>query len=200
MLYRIFIPILFTVALLGCGTPTPLPPPPPITPTRAVVAQPTVPTVPSSTQPSPTSPPAQPSPTFAGTTHVKIFLIAIDDGGKSGKKIGCNDSVVGVERTIPPTQAPLTAALTELFSIHDRNYGQSGLYNILYKSTLKVDGATIVNAKATINLSGKTMLGGVCDNPRFKAQIEETALQFSTVNQVAVFINNLPIDQLLSGK
>lgn len=195
---RFFISTLLSItlafALLGCSPPErPVPPTqPPFPLTQIIVAQPTA--------IAPTVPVLPPLSTSAGTTRVKIFLVAIDDNGKLGKKIGCGDSIVAVERSIPSTQTPLAAALSELFSIHDRNYGQSGLYNALYQSALKVDNATIVSGKATINISGKTQLGGVCDSPRFKAQIEETALQFSTVTQVTIFINNIAIDQLLSEK
>src|SRR5574342_779666 len=138
MLNRKFILLAFTctfiIALLGCSSPErPLPQPPPGTPTR-VIEQPTAP------RPQPTNsflqlPSTPASPASTGTTRVKIFLIAIDDNGKSGKKIGCGDSVVAVERNLAATQAPLAAALTELFSIYDRTYGQSGLYNSLYQST-----------------------------------------------------------------
>ncbi len=44
------------------------------------------------------------------------------------------------------------------------------------------------------------MLGGVCDAPRLKAQIEQTALQFSPGNEVEVYINDVPLDQVLSQK
>ncbi len=198
--------ITFLIALLGCSAPArPTPPAPPFPLTVVIVDQPTL----SAPRVQPTIPLLPPLSTPQSGARVKIFLIAIDDNGKAGKKIGCNDSVVPIERAIGSTQianpaipsgTPLAAALTELFSIHDRNYGQSGLYNALYQSTLKVDSATIASAKATINISGKVTLGGVCDNPRVKAQIEETALQFSIVNQVQVFVNNIPIDQLLSEK
>ncbi len=198
---RILSPTLFVIpfiiALLGCSAPArPTPPAPPFPLTVVIVDQPTQ----AAPRVQPTIPLLPPISTPPSGTRVKIFLIAIDDNGKSGKKIGCNDSVVPVERPVPSTQAPLAAALTELFSIHDRNYGQSGLYNALYQSTLKVDSTTIASAKATVNLSGKVTLGGVCDNPRVKAQIEETALQFPTVSQVQVFVNNIPIDQVLSEK
>lgn len=139
-------------------------------------------------------------PAAAGMMRVKIFFVALNDNGKSGKQIGCNDSIVSVERSVPLTTAPLTAALKELLSIHDRNYGQSGLYNSLYQSNLKVDSVSIVAGKATINLSGTVTLGGACDNPRFASQIQETALQFSTVKQVAVFINGIPLEKILSEK
>src|SRR5262245_36805996 len=78
------------------------------------------------------------APATASTT-VKVFMLALEDNGKSGKKIGCNDSVIGVERAVPRTPAPLGAAIRELLSIRDRIYGQSGLYNALSLSNLKVD-------------------------------------------------------------
>ncbi len=188
------------IVLLGCS---PLVRP---TPTRIITPAPATDTPIASVTPSPTATPASfltPTRTTtvtAGTTRVKIFLIALDDNGKSGKKIGCGDSVVGVERVIPATSTPLTAALNELFSIRGRTYGQSGLYNSLYQSTLKVDGISIADGKATINLSGKVLLGGVCDDPRFDAQIRETALSFSTVKQAAIFINGIPIEKVISEK
>lgn len=131
---------------------------------------------------------------------VKLYFVALNDNGKAGKMIGCQDSVVAVNRAIPETSAPLTAALTQLLSIRTQYYGQSGLYNALYQSNLKVAGVSITSGKATINLTGTYALGGVCDGPRFVAQIQETALQFPTVQQVVVFINGKPLDQVLSGK
>ena len=131
---------------------------------------------------------------------MSIFLIAINDNGRSGKKIGCDDSAVPVERSIPTTAAPLTAALKELLSIREQQYGQSGLYNALAQSNLKLAGVAISNGKATINLSGTLLLGGVCDNPRVAAQIQQTALQFPAVQQAAVFINGVPIERVLSEK
>jgi uncharacterized protein YxeA len=135
-----------------------------------------------------------------GITKVKVFLIAIDDNGKSGKKIGAGDSVIPVEVAVDPTNTPLKAALNKLFSIKDREYGQSGLYNPLYNSNLKLESATIKDGQAEIRISGNLMLGGVLDNPRVKAQIEETALQFSSVKSVLVYLNNKKLDDALSLK
>ncbi len=130
--------------------------------------------------------------------RVNIYLIAEGDNGISGKKIGCNDSIVPVEVAIGPTTAPLTAGLEALFAIDTRTYGQTGLTNALYQSDLRVERITIEQGKATINLSGRYQLGGVCDNPRFEAQIKETALQFSTVDQVSVYINGRSLEDILS--
>ena len=140
-----------------------------------------------------------PAAPAAGTT-VKVFMLALEDDGKSGKKIGCNDSVVAVERLVPRTTAPLGAAIRELVSIRDRMYGQSGLYNALSQSSLRVDAVGLANGVAEIRLSGTFKTGGACDNPRIEAQIKETALQFSTVRTVQVFINDAPLDIALSAK
>lgn len=189
--------IVVSIALVGCGGAAP-------TPTRAaptIVLSTSVASTPLLINPPPPTDTPTRAPTVpAGSMRVKIFMIALNDAGKLGKKIGCGDSVVAVERIIPLTNAVLRESLNELLSVHEQDYGQSGLYNALYQSTLKVDDITLIAAKATIYLSGNVLLGGVCDNPRFDAQIKETALQFSTVKQVSVFVNKIPLEQILSGK
>ncbi len=141
------------------------------------------------------------TPTLAaGTMKIKLFFVALEDNGKSGKKIGCNDSIVAVERTIPFTPAPLTAALRELFSTRERIIGQAGLYNALAQANLKIDSVAVVNGTAIIEISGTLGLSGVCDDPRVQAQLEELALQFSTVNRVQIFLNGIPLEKALSGK
>ena len=131
---------------------------------------------------------------------VKIFLIALEDNGQSGILVGCGDSAVPVTVIIPRTQGVLKAALEKLLSIKEQYYGESGLYNALYQSDLKLKSVTIDQGKAVIHLTGTVMLGGVCDAPRFEAQIKQTALQFSTVSDVEVFINDIPLEDVLSQK
>ncbi len=174
---------------------------PTATPISAATLAPTAvltPTADLSATPRPTS--TRTPVASAGTMQVKIFMIAIGDNGKAGKKIGCDDSVVPVQRTVPATSAVLTAALKELLALHDRNYGTSGLYNALYQSKLSLGSVAITNGRASIQLNGNLLLGGVCDNPRVAAQLQETALQFSTVKQVAVTINGVPLEKVLSEK
>jgi hypothetical protein len=130
----------------------------------------------------------------------QLFFVALEDKGKSGKKIGCDDSIIAVERTMPTTTAPLTTVLRELLAIREATYGASGLHNALAQSDLKVESVAIVNARAEIRLSGSLKLGGVCDGPRVEAQIKETALQFSTVKSVAVWVNGKTLEALLAQK
>jgi spore germination protein GerM len=133
-------------------------------------------------------------------TEVKLFLIAVDDAGRTGKKIGCDDSVVAVTRDLPPTRTPLRAALEELLRI-PRIYGSNPeLYNSLSQSQLKLKSVSVRRGVARLSFAGRLVTGGVCDNPRVQAQIEETALQFPTVKKVKVFINGLPLSEYLSER
>lgn len=133
-------------------------------------------------------------------TRVNIYMVALEDNGAQGDMIGCQDSIVGVPRDIPATASPMEAALTELFAQKDMNYGESGFYNSLYQSNLAVESVVLEEGLATVYLTGEFLIGGACDNPRFKAQIEYTVLQFSEVQAVEIFLNGEPIDQLLDGQ
>lgn len=175
------------------ATPIPTPAPTDAPTATRVVLPTTAPTVAATT-------PTRTPTTAPGTMKVKLFFVALDDNGKSGKKIGCNDSIVAVERAIPATQAPLTATLKELLSIKERNIGPAGLYNALANANLKIDGVAVINSTAIIQLSGTLGLGGVCDDPRAEAQLKELALQFSTVKDTNITLNGVPIEKALSGK
>jgi hypothetical protein len=131
---------------------------------------------------------------------VQIFLIALEDNGQSGMAVGCGDSAIPIHVSIPPTRGVLRAAVEKLLSARQQFYGESGYYNALYQSDLQVAGVTIEQGKATIRLTGTLMLGGACDAPRVEAQLEQTALQFSTVNEVAFFINDQPLEEMLSSR
>lgn len=161
-------------------------PPPP--PTATAVPPTTIP--PTETRPAPTA--------TSSTQRVNIYLIALEDSGRSGPAIGCGDSVVPVEIIIPRTRGILRAALNNLLAIDEAYYGQSGLYNALHQSDLTLADVTIVDREARIFLEGTLFLSGVCDNPRVEAQLEQIALQFSTVDSVAVFVNGEPLKEVLS--
>lgn len=140
------------------------------------------------------------APTPPLVNKVLIFMVAVGDDGRSGKRIGCNDSIIPITLTIEPTPAPLRAALTQLFAVKSQNYGESGLYNALYQSDLRIDSLSIVNARATVHLSGTLRLNGVCDAPRVQAQIEETVRQFATVGSAEIFVNGKRLADVLSQR
>ena len=143
---------------------------------------------------------APPTSTTAAEQTVKIVLIELEGNGQSGPLVGCGDSAIPINVTIPRTQGVLRAALEKLFSAKQQFYGESGYYNALYQSDLNVSGVRIEQGNAIIHLTGTIMLGGTCDAPRVQAQIEQTALQFSTVSDVTVFVNDVPLEDVLSSR
>ncbi len=174
------------------GNASPTPPP-------TVVGVPVNTGVPPTRVP-PTSVPPTSAPPSNTTTTVNIFLIAMNDNGASGPAVGCGDSAVSVRVQVPRTQAVLRASLEKLLSLHSKDYGESGLYNALYQSNLTLDSLALNDGEAVIRLKGQLVSGGVCDDPRIIAQIEHTALQFSTVERATITVNGTPIQDLLSGQ
>lgn len=173
-------------------------------PTSTVIVEPTgtqTNPAPTNTVPPPTAvPPTAASTATLGEMNVKVILIALEDSGQSGTPIGCGDSAVPVTVTIPRTQGVLRAALEKQLSMKQELYGESGLYNALYQSDLQVRSVVINQGTAVIHLTGDLVLGGVCDSPRVQAQLEQTALQFSTVSAVDVFLNEIPLEDALSQR
>ena len=117
--------------------------------------------------------------------EVKVFLVALDDKGKRGRRIGCDDSLVPVARTV--ADASLKAAVEELLAV-PREY-EGGLGNYWAGEDLRVQSATISRGVATIRIRGTLPVAGVCDEPRIEEQIKATARQFRGVRSVRVFLN-----------
>jgi len=164
------------------------------------------PTTPPAAPPSsaPASPPPTQEPTPTGlpeqTAPLTIYYVAVGDNGVSGPKIGCGDSLVAT------TTAPVTftdqvgPSIKTLLANKSRDIGMSGLINVLYQSSLTYLGGELDGSTITIWLSGQFMLGGVCDIPRAKAQLEYTAMSASGATSAQVFVNGRPIDEVLSLK
>src|SRR5918995_266149 len=94
--------------------------------------------------------PAQDVPAAGGPSagrEVKVYLVALDDNGKRGRRIGCNDSLVPVTRTVAATGAPLKAAVEELLAV-PREY-EGGLGNYWAGEDLRVQSAVIGGGMAT---------------------------------------------------
>jgi len=131
--------------------------------------------------------------------RVKIFFVKIGDDGDSGKKIGCGDSLVGIEEVISQTSTPLVSTLQKLLSIEERTV-ESDLYNSLADSDLRVENVFIENDTAKIMLTGKLTVGGVCDTPRVSEQLSQTVLQFPNIEKVEISVNGVSLDDILSGR
>ena len=127
---------------------------------------------------------------LAPTEKVKVYLVAVGDNGKNGRKIGCDDSLVAVSRDVQSTSAPLKAALEELLSMPEES-NESGrkLENFWKGGELKLASVSVRKGTATIKISGTLPVAGICDEPRIIEQIEATAKQFKTVKKVKVTLN-----------
>ena len=118
-----------------------------------------------------------------------------------GIERGC-DKVVLIQHTLAEaTTTPLNASLQQLFSYDSDTVGGWQNFIASQNKTLFFDHAEIKGSKAEIYLTGELgALGGVCDNPRTAIQIEETALAYSTVDSVQLYLNGEPSDLTPSGK
>jgi len=156
---------------------------------------------PSSAPASPTAT-AEPAPTGLPEQvgPLTVYYVAVGDNGISGPRIGCGDSLVATTTAPVRFTDQVGPSVGTLLANKNRDIGMSGLINVLYQSSLtyvagELDGSTI-----TIWLTGQFMLGGVCDIPRAKAQLEYTAMAASGATSAQVFINGRPIDEVLSLK
>lgn len=208
-------------SLSGCfGPPAPAPTSssaaPAITPTATAsptaAASPSVPPTTTATAPpsavppssAPVSPPATQEPTSPGLPEqvapLTIYYVAIDDNGISGPRIGCGDSLVATTTAPVRFTDQVGPSVGTLLANKSRDVGLSGLVNVLYQSNLTYVGGQLDGSTITIYLTGQFMLGGVCDIPRAKAQLEYTAMAAAGATSAQVFVNGRPIDEVLSLK
>ena len=133
---------------------------------------------------------------------IRVYLVALDDRGRSGRRIGCDDSLVSVRRSIRATAAPLRAAIQELLAMPEENtYAGRQLHNFWSSAradNLRLESVAITRGVATIRFSGAVPVAGVCDEPRIISQIEATARQFPTVRRVRIFLGGVPLRQAVS--
>lgn len=161
----------------------------------STIRPPVQPTIPNSASISPVENSTEQD--SSGTPFAKMFLIALDDDGKSGPVVGCSDSLVAVETRAKDART----ALQSLLENHNQYYGQSGLYNALYQSTLKIERFESKGGETEVDLTGNILLGGMCDNPRVNEQLTATIRQSTTENlPIIIRINGTPLEDILSQK
>lgn len=149
-------------------------------------------TAPEAAAPKATGPGAGSGGQAGGTA---VYYVALDDGGTSGVRFGCNDSLVAVHDADPSIREPLHAAMSRLLSGPPP---ASGLYNALSSSTLQyvsgyLDGTTVV-----VNLTGSVQPGGVCDIPRIEAQLTQTAVTAVGATRAEIYVNGVRLAEVLS--
>jgi hypothetical protein len=170
--------------------------------TSAPVTPPSTAAAPPSSAPASPPPTEQPAPTGLPeqVAPLTIYYVAIDDNGVSGPLIGCGDSLVATTTAPVRFTDQVRPSIEALLANKSRDVGLSGLVNALYQSNLSYAGGELTGSTITINLTGQFMLGGVCDIPRAKAQLEYTAMAAAGATSAQLFVNGRPIDEVLSLK
>jgi hypothetical protein len=104
----------------------------------------------------------------------------VPEGAVLGPAIGCNDQVALVQMSrVDASGAVVVDALNTLFALKNPSY--KGFYSALAFSSLKAPNqniATTDGVNVTIRIDGELMSAGACDDPRIKAQVEETIRHF----------------------
>lgn len=141
-----------------------------------------------------------PSQTTAVTTPLTVFYISVGDAGRAGPAIGCGDSAVATSTgPIRHTDA-VQPAVRALLANHSQYIGASGLRNALWQSRLTYRRHAMRGTTVVLYLDGTFRLGGVCDIPRVKAQLEYTAKRAAGAAHAIVYVGAQTLDQVLSQK
>jgi hypothetical protein len=127
-----------------------------------------------------------------------LYYVALNDNGKAGEAIGCEDSLVPMITESVTTTNRLKEAMTRLLANKMQKVDDTELYNVLYQADLELQNATVENGVAKVSLIGELNLRGVCDNPRVEAQLEETAKTAADVDKVEITLNDKPLSEALS--
>jgi predicted negative regulator of RcsB-dependent stress response len=145
-------------------------------------------------------------PVFTGEATkqtVDLYYVLLDDNGKNGQKIGCNDSLVLAKEEIE-TSSNITDTLARLMGAPRRS--SNGYYNALAGARLSIQKYALGSANpATLYLTGQIKPGGTCDVPRIEAQLMQTVKQFTDTSNgrqpdLRIFLNNKPLAKALSTK
>lgn len=129
-----------------------------------------------------------------------VFLIALEDGGVEGRRLGCGDSAVPVEVTLARRGPALRGSLEALLAMRETWDTRTGFYNALHGSRLEIERIERAGPEVRVHLSGYLEIGDRCDRPRVLAQLTETAQQFDDVPRATFFLEGKPLAGLLSGK
>ncbi len=143
-------------------------------------------------------PSAAPPGSATAARTVTVYYVALDDGGSSGVRFGCNDSLVGLRRPATSAVEPLTAAMGAL--LDGAEAPAAGVYNSLSASTLQFLSGTFDGTTVTVYLSGSLQLGGVCDIPRVEAQLTQTAVSSVGAIRAEIYVNGVGLTEALSLK
>jgi hypothetical protein len=121
-----------------------------------------------------------------GTVDVKLGYVVSGDDGKLGTKIGCGDSLVLLDCSVPVHGSAVESAITALLDETTdlvaagkcrlaAGSAAESYMNPIGTKNLSVTSVNVVGNAAVVALAGQLTIAGVCESPRLTAQVEETA-------------------------
>ena len=135
---------------------------------------------------------ARPGGLPAGTP---VYFVSLGDGGTTGVRFGCNDSLVAVFHSPAAAEEPLRSSLDILLGGGDP---PDGLYNALENSDLDYVSAYFDGTTVVVNLTGTLRPGGVCDLPRLDAQLTHTAVSAVGASRAEIYVDGQRLADILS--
>lgn len=125
---------------------------------------------------------------------VNIYLVSLEGTNQEGKAFGCNDKLIAVSRSVKVEKTPIESAITELLAAKDTEE----LKNYVKGFQLMLFQVTIAGGACDVYLNGELAINGVCDIPRIREQLNETAKQFTDLKRVNFYINTQPLEKYLN--
>lgn len=124
----------------------------------------------------PTNPSAVTKPKMTLATY---YMVALDGSQaftdeKEAPIFGCNDKLALVKEIAEAGSSQLEVAINRLLATTEDDEKELGLHTPFKGQDLRAE-VTTVDGKTTINIIGQLTSAGVCDDPRIKNMIEETA-------------------------
>lgn len=133
-------------------------------------------------------------------TQANMYYVKLDDAGKEGKMIGCNDSLVSASSVLDTLFTSWDEVLTYVYTLQLWAKAQPDGTMTTLTPALQVEKVLVKGSNAAIALSGSLEIGWACDAPRIKEQLTAVATQFDQIKQVVITINGTPLDEYLSTK
>ncbi|WP_254678751.1 hypothetical protein [Arthrobacter sp. 24S4-2] len=124
-----------------------------------------------------------------------VYFVSLDDGGTTGVRFGCNDSLVAVFHSPGAAEEPLRSSFDILLGGGDP---PDGLYNALENSDVEYVSAYFDGTTVVVNLTGTLRPGGVCDLPRLEAQLTHTAVSAVGASRAEIYVDGRLLADILS--
>ena len=123
------------------------------------------------------------------TSHLTVLDIPLINTA-SGGDIGCGASLFFAPHTVPQTQRVMNATYEKLFSLAAVSDVPSDMVRnyVATENQLTYESVALNSGIASVYLSGQ-ILASHCAIPSFRAQMEQAALQFETVDRVEFYLN-----------